>query len=289
MAVLSDKFDYNNREGCRREEGKVLTIGVYQLPDEEWRYRSYYRSRKLPLRYAGSFVNVDRKITARCGGRAGKLLVHFLQGRWSCSVLPAPSNIRNPTLQRINTLNLVSRLNATFPRRFCFSYLLRWLRNPRVAEIINKRSDCSFHSVLNKTFDLLDFWLVVIILDQSDLIIVRDIFFFFFVISSRFQRFHWSLDCRDKFQKYSLRLITEQLGPTYFRKFPFIICQTNYTRRSRQRDGFRLLGAFITLLVTSCRGWLRRATGSEASLYRVTRSSNFSFEDATSLTVSSFV
>lgn len=55
----------------RDPEGGILAAGVYQLPDEEWRNRSHYRSRKVPRRYARSFVNVDRKITTRSGRGKG--------------------------------------------------------------------------------------------------------------------------------------------------------------------------------------------------------------------------
>lgn len=63
-----------------RKTRLYLRGGVYQLADEERHYRSHYRSRKLPLRYVGSFINVDRKITRRGGGGGGgkgKLLVRF--------------------------------------------------------------------------------------------------------------------------------------------------------------------------------------------------------------------
>lgn len=61
---------------------EFLVTGVYQLSDEEWRYRSYYRPRKLPLRYAGSFVNVDRKITGQVRRKGGQVIGPFPAGGW---------------------------------------------------------------------------------------------------------------------------------------------------------------------------------------------------------------
>lgn len=93
---------------------EFLVTGVYQLSDEEWRYRSYYRPRKLPLRYAGSFVNVDRKITGQVRRKGGQVIGPFPAGGSSCSggsVQPPSTRSKSSTHQRINTFNLVSRPN----------------------------------------------------------------------------------------------------------------------------------------------------------------------------------
>lgn len=65
LSVVSKTRLTNSIIITRSGGARLLPAGVYQLPDEERHYRSHYRPRKLPPRYVGSFVNVDRKIARR--------------------------------------------------------------------------------------------------------------------------------------------------------------------------------------------------------------------------------
>lgn len=125
----------------RDPEGGILAAGVYQLPDEEWRNRSHYRSRKVPRRYARSFVNVDRKITTRSGRGRGPGVEQVI-GPFPAGWQPLAATARNlhsnvkirlilfrewivfawPVTRRTRSLSSFSAVRIPIYSLFCFSF-----------------------------------------------------------------------------------------------------------------------------------------------------------------------